>query len=198
MTLPEMYQKEFNDPLGFYGPQPPVAVTNCTGAFHDPSYSSAPWNTTWSWRKSLAHNDLWASQVSQDVPTTTPWQVTKILSTLQVHDPWRTRRAHNEQSSHSWQPRAVHEEPPLPPPKPEGPEPVCSCNLPSLPTTEVTSPPLGFAAAALVPQFGPVPLPVVLRHCPTDIFEDFSTDGSNMDDELTYAGIGEQTALDRI
>ena len=40
---------------------------------------------------------------------TTPWQVTQNPGNLQTQDPWRTQRASNEWSSHSWQPQVVSE-----------------------------------------------------------------------------------------
>ena len=43
----------------------------------------------------------------------------------QVRDPWRRPLAHKEQ----WKPQYVNQQPTLPLPKPEGPEPVCSHDL---------------------------------------------------------------------
>ena len=118
--------------------------------------------------------------------------------------PSPTPQAGNEQSSRSWQPRVVNEEPSLPPPKPKGPEPVRSHDLLPPPTTEVTIFTLGLRGGGLAassasssgafPHFGLVPVQVVLRQCPKDIFEDFSTDGSNMNDEFTCAGIWDSLA----
>ena len=50
--------------------------------------------------------------LTKSAPKPTPWQVTQ--------SPWRTPRAHNPQSSNSWQPPEGKEEPTLALPKPWG------------------------------------------------------------------------------
>ena len=95
--------------------------------------------------------------------------------------------------------------PSLPHPKPECREPVRSSDLPLSPTAEKTIHPPGLRSGGLaapsasssvaMPQLGPVPVPAISRQCAMDIFEDFSTDGSNRNDEIADAGLWEQTAL---
>ena len=46
-------------------------------------------------------------------------------------------------------------------------------------------------------QFGPIPVPLQLRQCPTDILEDFNTDGTNINGVFTVDGRRDQATVRR-
>ena len=71
MAIPDIHQREYNDSLGPYGPQPhqtPAAEATDKATCHDPSFSTIQWNTTRGVRtKGGPHTDSWTSQGSLDV-----------------------------------------------------------------------------------------------------------------------------------
>ena len=142
----------------------------------------------WNWHNGWTHNDAFAAEPSQVVPSHTPWQCSANIDELGVHDPWRTPRDDSNTSvgvrcRGTRFARSASE---------------TKASLPE------TSGPRGKSGAApsawssgAFPQFGPTPRQLLLRHCPADMFEDVSIDGSNIDDAFTDGGISDPASVRR-
>ena len=87
-------------PLMLHNPSPLVPEAVRTTSPRDATYATTPWSTTWNWHKGWTHNDAKATEASQDVVKSTPWQCTANIDELQFHDPWRTPR-NPQKNSHT-------------------------------------------------------------------------------------------------
>ena len=145
-------------------------------ATRDASNSVTPRNTSWSWLASFT------ARCQRQL-----CQVSESLDNFQVRDPWRTPRAHQEQ----WKPQYVNQEPTLPLPKPEGPEPVYPRDLSPV---AVWPHPL---RSGSMRQCGLALVPLVCVDVQRTLFVDCSV-GVNVNEGFTYAGIWEQTGFREI
>ena len=107
---------------------------------------------------------------------------------------------------HSWQAQTDNEEPSHPPLRLEGPCPVRCFDFP-LPPARKSGTLFGLRCgggaassawpSGAFPQFGPPPNQLQLRQCPADICEDFSNDGTNINDWFTDGRIWDQASVRR-